>query len=708
MIWKTIKELEQIKADRDFLKQMIDSGDLSPSQEAAYRMELDLIRKIIKKKEQPARSAYAKARDDLMELGFNPEQAGQLVEQIMLPPMKARYNKDKNVVVYEANAAVNNEFVFATRINGSDKYVLFNGNNERAARMVRALKNMDAENLSQAMNIAAKITRFFAAINTQYNPVFGAYNFLRDVQTAALQISTTEIADKRKEVINGTPAALRAIFQIARARRSGKKITGEIAKDFEEFENEGGQTGFRDQFSQSAERAEAIQKMIDPSSWANSPMGKFFTAGGKLKVPFETARKGLAPMMDFLTDYNQALENAVRLSAYRVARDKFIAEGMSPADAKQKAAVVGKEITVNFNQKGVKATQIGALYAFFNASVQGTTMMARTLAGPLGRKIIAGGMLWGVIQTIMLAANGFEDEEPPEFVKQRNFIIPTGEGKYIAFPMPLGFNVIPTIGRIATEAVISGGENLSGKAVNLLDAVMDMFNPIGNAGLSIQTLAPTLLDPVVAIAENRDWTGQKIAREDFSGLNPTPGFTRSRESSTAIAQELSRFLNLMTGGTEERRGVISPTADQLEYLLGQLTGGVGREAIKTFKTAEAAVTGEELPSYSIPLVGRFFGNVNEMAAVSSAFYRNLTELNIHKREIENLRENKGDVQAYMRENPEARIAQMAQAQYRQVQNLRKLRSQALERDDKERAKKLEEQIKIRMQRLNERYTELTE
>jgi hypothetical protein len=603
---------------------------------------------------------------------------------------------------------VNNEFVFATRVNGSDKFVLFNGNDERANRMARGLKNMDAENLSEAMNIAAKITRFFAAINTQYNPVFGAYNFLRDVQTAALQISTTDIADKRKDVINGTPEALRAIYQVARARRSGKKVTGDVAKDFEEFELEGGQTGFRDQFSQSAERAEAIQRMIDPSSWASSPLGKFFTAGGKLKVPMETMRKGAAPLFDFLSDYNQALENSVRLSAYRVARDKFISEGMSPADAKQKAAVTAKEITVNFNQKGVKATQIGALYAFFNASVQGTTMMARTLAGPIGRKIIAGGMLWGVIQTLMLAAAGFDDEEPPEFVKQRNFVIPYGDGKYLAFPMPLGFNVIPTISRIATEAVISGGDDLPGKALNMLDAVMDMFNPIGNAGLSFQTLAPTLLDPLVALSENKSWTGQSIAREDFSALNPTPGFTRSRESSNAISQEVARLLNYISGGNEARKGFISPTADQLEYLVGQLTGGVGRETLKVGKTVEAAITGEELPSYSVPLVGRFHGNVNEMAAVSSAFYRNLTEINIQKREIDSIRENKGDVQAYLAKNPEARLAQMANAQYTQIKNLRKLRQAALERDDKERAKKLEETIKARMVNFNERYGKLAD
>lgn len=709
VIWKTIKELEDIKANRDLLKEMIESGELTPSQEAEYRMELDLIRRIIRKKEQPARAAFAKARDDLMkDLEFSREDATKLVEQLMMPPMKARYNKEKNEVVYEPNAAVDNEFVFATRINGSDKFVLFNGNDERAKRMARGLKSMDAENLSEAMNIAATITRFFAAINTQYNPVFGAYNFLRDVQTAALQISTTEIADKRKEVINGTPAALKAIYQVVRARRDGKKVKGELADDFAEFESEGGQTGFRNLYSQSEERANAIQRQIDPSSWADTKLGNFFTAGGTLKVPFETMRKGAAPLFNFLSDYNQALENAVRLSAYRVAREKFKSQGMSLADAKQKAATIAKDITVNFNQKGVKATQMGALYAFFNASVQGTNMMARTLAGPLGRKIIAGGMLWGVIQTIMLAMAGFDDEEPPEFVKQRNFIIPYGDGKYLAFPMPLGFNVIPTLSRLATEAVISGGENVSGKAVSALDAVMDMFNPIGNAGLSLQTITPTLLDPLAALFENKSWTGQSIAREDFSALNPTPGFTRSRDSANAVSQELARLLNAISGGSEDRKGLISPTADQLEYLVGQLTGGVGREALKVGKTVEAAITGEELPSYSVPLVGRFHGNVNEMAAVSSAFYRNLTELNIQKNEIKTIRKEKGDVQAYLAENPEARLAQMATTQYNQIKNLRKLRQAALEKGDKERAKKLEEAIKTRMVNLNERYRKAVE
>jgi hypothetical protein len=558
------------------------------------------------------------------------------------------------------------------------------------------------------MNMVAMITRYFAAINTQYNPVFGAYNFTRDIQTAALQISTTDIADKRKEVIEGAVPALKTIFKILRAERAGKAAKGEDVTEYNRFRLAGGQTGYRDQFSQTAERAAAIQSLIDPSSWSESKMGKVISANGRLKVPLETARKTLAPLFGLLSDYNQTLENSVRFSAFKVAKQKYLDQGFSLDDAEQKASVISKEITVNFNQKGAKVNTIGALYAFFNASVQGTYMMAKTYAGPLGKKIIQGSLLWGSFQALMLAMAGFDDDEPPEFVKQRNFIIPYGDGKYLAIPMPLGFNVLPTLSRLATEAVLTGGKKTPEKVLAALDAALDMFNPIGNAGLSGQTVAPTLLDPIIAIIENKNWTGQDIAREDFSGLNPTPGFTRSRDSATAISKGFAEFLNTVSGGNESRRGLISPTADQLEYLVGQLTGGVGRETMKLGKTIEATVTGEELPFYSVPLIGRFHGNVNEMASISSAFYRNLTELNIQKNEIKNLRENKGDLQAYLAENPEARLAQMATAQYTQIKNLRKLRQAALERGDKERAKKIEEAIKARMINLNERYDKLTD
>ena len=74
--------------------------------------------------------------------------------------------------------------------------------------------------------------------------------------------------------------------------------------------------------------------------------------------------------------------------------------------SKQQAASLAKNITVNFNRKGQMATQVGALYAFFNASVQGTARIAETLfdknegnikaakLSKTGKKIIAGASCW--------------------------------------------------------------------------------------------------------------------------------------------------------------------------------------------------------------------------------------------------------------------------------------------------------------------------
>jgi len=65
---------------------------------------------------------------------------------------------------------------------------------------------------------------------------------------------------------------------------------------------------------------------------------------------------------------------------------------------REQAAVMAKNLTVNFNKKGQIAGQAGALYAFFNASVQGVVRMFETLRGPMGKKIIAGGIILGATQ----------------------------------------------------------------------------------------------------------------------------------------------------------------------------------------------------------------------------------------------------------------------------------------------------------------------
>ena len=587
-----------------------------------------------------------------------------------------------------------------------ERAVMFNESNERALRMAKALKNLDTAQMEGLLANSAKITRYFSAINTQYNPVFGVVNLVRDFQGAILNLSSTPLAGHSKEIAAHTLSALKGVYLDARAARDGKTPTSAWATLWEEFQDEGGQTGYRDLFRTSADRADAIKNELDPTKWMDSGLGKFFTAGGRLKVPLTVAQKGAQGLFGWLSDYNLAMENAVRLAAYKTALE----QGMS----KQRAASIGKNLTVNFNRKGQVGQQAGALYAFFNASMQGSARIAQTLftmngsdprsirLSSAGKKIVYGGILLGTMQAVLLAAAGFDDEEPPDFVRERSLVIPVGGKNYITIPMPLGLHILPNLGRIPTEFVLGGFKKPVDHVVKLLGLFIDAFNPVGGGASLVQTLSPTAIDPIVALAENRDWTGKPIARTGFN--QATPGHKLTRDTASAPAKMLSEWINILSGGTEHVRGVFSPTPDQIDYLWGQVTGGVGREVNKIDQTVSSLVSGEDLPPYKVPLIGRFYGNSDSQSSQASSFYANLNAINEHEAEVKGLRkEGKGaEAAQYVAQNPGARLILAANAAERQVQKLRTHKRDLIAKDaPASQIKEVERQISARMQAFNE-------
>ena len=593
--------------------------------------------------------------------------------------------------------------VMTVRINGVDHAIIFNDQDARAMRMVESLKNLDADQLGEIVGGIGKVTRYIASMATQYNPVFGVINLIRDTQTAALNLSSTELKGKQGQVMKASMVALKGIYQDARAVRDGKHPSSPYAKLWEEFQATGGQTGYRDMFRTSNDRAEAIEKMLDPEWWQKGKFGKAITLNGILAKPEQllfdkVGRKAF----NWLSDYNLAMENAMRLGAYKVARDN----GMS----KDKSAFLAKNLTVNFNKKGKAATQAGALYAFFNASAQGTARIAETLhagakdgefLGKTGKAIVYGGITLGAMNAIALIMAGFDDDEPPEFMRERNLIIPapgTDKG-YVSIPMPLGFHVLPNIGRVLVESAVYGKP--MDRMTDLLMTMLESFNPIGTGASLAQTISPTVFDPVIAMAENKDWTGKNIYREDFNKTNPTPGFTRTKDSASALSKGIAEAINTITGGTEFQPGRFSPTPDQIDYLIGQVTGGVGREITKVMASADSAVTGEELPMYKVPIAGRLVGTSSDNAAMRDRFYDNVRMLNMHEAEIKGRREKQEPTLDYIREHPETRYIRMATATETQVRNLQKRKRQMIEDGKRESVKLIDAQIAAKMKRLND-------
>lgn len=621
--------------------------------------------------------------EELVAMGMNPNDANNIFQE----PKTGSIDSKTGLVKYAINPNMRNSpNVLALRINGQDRYVFFNPGNPSAKRMVETLKNVGINDLDEVLGSVAEITRLMAAVNTQYNPVFGAWNFTRDLQGAAINLSSTPLADKKGQVIADSMTAVRAIYRTLRGKPATTPEMQKWMDLFERFQKAGGQTGFREQFSRGQGKDTIVARELGRLSRSN-------------------VKQAAYAVFDWLSDYNDALENAVRLASFKAALDIKMSE--------DQAASLAKNITVNFNRKGASTQTIAALYAFFNAAVQGTKRLVETLftkdktgkikLSSLGKKIIAGGMFLGVMQAAILAMAGLGADEPPEWVKSKNLIIPLGDGKYATIPMPLGFNVFPNVGRLVAEymmvqaGAMDGRRDLQTTITNIFGAILGSVNPLGTSTFA-QTLAPTIVDPFVAIAENRDAFGRPISKED-KALAPSPGYERSRETANFVSQGLAYALNFVTGGGEKGIGLVSPTADQISYVAGQYAGGVGKLAIQTGEYVKSLFTGEDVETYQIPVAGKLYGDINTPAAVAGVFYENIKVMSNHERVIKEMK-GKG-VEAYYKEDPEARLWRRANYVENEVARLKKEKKALKERNAPEaQIKRKDEAIKEKMDAFN--------
>jgi hypothetical protein len=558
------------------------------------------------------------------------------------------------------------------------------------------LKNLDANQMNEALNTVAEATRFIAAVSTQYNPVFGAFNFLRDIQSAVINLSSTPIADRKLQVVHDATKKAGLVPRTIYRALNGKAATNPEMQEwmdlYEKFQNAGGQTGFREQFSQSREKDTIVAREITNLNPSN--VGKVVKS-----------------VANWLSTYNDAMENAVRLAAFKAALD----EGLSV----DRAASIAKNLTVNFNRKGASSQSIGALYAFFNAAVQGSARLIETMftkdadgkmhLSPAGKKIVAGGMLLGVAQTAILALAGFGPDEPPEWIKSKNLVIPLGTtGKYLLVPMPLGFNAFPNVGRLATEymmvqaGAMKGKRDLKKTITYVAASIFDTFNPLGNSTFG-QTITPTVADPLIAaFVENKDAFGRPISKED-KALAPVAGYKRSRDSANGLSQAIAYGLNYITGGGSNDIGLVSPTADQISYVAGQYAGGVGKLAIQSYEAIKGKIVGDEVQPYQVPVAGKLYGNLNTPAATAGTFYNNIIEMSKHESRLKDM---KGQERTeYLKDNPEAQLWHRANYVENEISRLKKEKKALTAKDAPEaQIKRKDDRIQELMEAFNQQVT----
>jgi hypothetical protein len=520
-------------------------------------------------------------------------------------PTKPRINKDTGLV--ERNAIdplyQTADNVMMVKDYGQEHFIVFNKKNERAVAVAKAMKNLDIEPMNKILEIANKGTRFLASMLTQRNPFFWLTNFARDVQGAMLNLEGTDAEGLQQKVMDNLPKAFKGMHAVVR----GEGV-GQWARYAKEMQDAGGTTGYMQAFDNSDVRMKDLKKEV-----ARMQQGK--------ADPRRLARMAL----EFVDDYNDIIENAVRLSVFQAAR-----EGGVPT---QKAASIAKNITVNFNRKGNMTPSVNALYMFFNASLQGTARLAQAVTTSKTARIAVGGIaVMGFMMDMLNRMVAGDDDETkrnrydliPEFEKSHNWIFmnPIRPGEYVKVPLPLGPHVFHNAGRLLSDAINrKDSRNASEYGWSMASIFLDAFSPMGQAASVSQLIAPSVLDPVVQAAENKSFTGAPVYKsaERFGKTDPRPAYTRYFENTPDVWKGASRMLNDISGGDKVKPGMVNIEPDIMKHVFYTLTGGPGRALDQTIDMTQAGARGKELTVSRVPLANRFYG-ANDDQQRERAYY----------------------------------------------------------------------------------------
>ena len=503
--------------------------------------------------------------------------------------------------------------IFSFKEDGKEKVVII-----RNERLAKGMAGWDTDTSGRIMSTVASVTRGLAMVNTVLDPEFMITNFARDFQAAGLNLAAEQ------ELVGGRAEGLkileekfgfRSVFKNMGVLKRGetfKEMSAEDKKYYDAFKESGAETGYV-----VPPTIEKIQS--DLNNMADMYKGTFKG----------NAKKALRSVYKPIEIANTVVENGARFTAFRSAIElQGGIDNVTPEQIK-KAAILAKNLTINFNRKGIQGNGLNAMYMFFNASVQGSVNFFRGY-GPGGvsqRKLkLAGGLVSiGFISTLYNLMSSPEDEDGmliyqkyPDYKKKTNYLImlatpeidfKDGElsferkdstevvnfnGKPVAvtIPLPYGFNVFHNLGRTMAELMYTNsveGSNitsLENAAVELADVMTGSFSPIGIAETkekgfgsifpkALKTGTPTIAKPIVELSMNENWFGAPIYPEQFPGDYTPKSKLRKRSDSEWIAAVTS-FMNDVTGGNDYYAGQVDLSPQTIGYLVAYGTGGIGR------------------------------------------------------------------------------------------------------------------------------------
>jgi hypothetical protein len=496
--------------------------------------------------------------------------------------------------------------------NGVPVVMYVNGNPQLAKAINGKLKD---RNINKFYELLDKWNRIMSANKTSWNPDFIAPNVLRDFEDAIL---STFIDAGVKDAAKLAKTVMLVFPEVVRSVSGSKNKSGKYANYFEEFLQNGGETGY------SHLRDVEKWKEINQRRWKRLNLGE-----KALKAPKE-AFDGIGSMFSYL---NRIAEDSTRFGTYVYNREKGKSIGESI-----KAA---KDITTNFNKKGSGATEgIWGFLAnfmrrwllFFNPIVQGLykhweRMTKNSMRYALVFAAMAGG---GYLAAVLNKAASDDDDEEKKYFNQSdytrrtNIMVYTGDG-YVKIPLAPVFREMYALGDImysVQSGVITPWEGTK-EVVNL---VRSLFSLEGQSSLKDQDFSwfrfviPQSTEFMADIEDNVTFTGVPLYK-DTPWNKFDPEYQKVYKGTWTPLVKLSKAVNDIL----PHEGYMHEVDDQMagkgsskwinpavwQHIIEEVAGGVGKTIGDVITVGDNILNKKETDIYNIPIAKRFYSEPDE-------------------------------------------------------------------------------------------------
>ena len=441
-------------------------------------------------------------------------------------------------------------------VNGK-KYVLYINGNPRAAQALNGTRMRRSSERSFESSKIATIGRKLSERYTSLSPSFTASNMFRDLTMAAISTAIKEnpsyaLRFRLNVARLGGPARMFPLMRWYRKAVAEQLPMGQMSginRYFYEFMTQGAETGF------------TSLKEIDTYK---DDMQKMYKHMNQSLANPKRLLRGLSEGLEYT---NRCIEDMTRFAIYITSRESGRSVRESVSDA--------KNITLNFNRKG--SGELGNstyrnLQIFVNPAIQSLQNVASMamdhpvkfslytgMVALIGAaQVFATQLLWSMFG----GGDGDDDKwnavdeywKLPTWQRRNNLVmwIP-GTKKFAMIPLAQEFRVFHGFGETLTTTL--QGKSDEKPALELMSQTADLM-PLdfaGNNGNMLVNLAPTVVQPLLQVGFNTDFTGRPLYKD--TGFNKyEPSFQKAYVGTPSWLVKSSEILNDLTGGDEHKQG----------------------------------------------------------------------------------------------------------------------------------------------------------